>query len=197
MSLETIEEQIFAEMKSSFSPHDLVSIGDVFGLNLSDQFAYKETHDEYIRRICFMLLYHCLELDEIDNLFNYCFRYSKNLKFMDLSITYLAEIELYRSKRKEVKIIQPRVKSVRRAKPVEILKPNLKNLTKNIAQCFNFVELALLCLSLDIRYDQISGDTIDAKAYHLVLYFERRLELDRLIDECRKERPKVDWDVYE
>ena len=213
MDIETLIEQLHSEMVRSLSRVDLINIGIALGVKLEGQFQ-EDTHELYadqIKRVSAMLIYRCIDMNELATLCHYCYLETDNLKFEELNKNYPTGVEFFQNKpeprRSQAKRIEPmqpippEVKPARRYSktptPLPIPKPNLKHLTERIVRHFDLTELAILCMSLGIRYDQIAGDTIDAKAHYLVLYFERRLEIDRLVDECQKERPKADWDVYE
>lgn len=55
---------------------------------------------------------------------------------------------------------------------------------------FNENELRDLCFDLGMDYESLPDQTKAGKARELVAYFERRGDLNRLIDRCRELRPK-------
>ncbi|BCX03526.1 MAG: hypothetical protein KatS3mg053_1464 [Candidatus Roseilinea sp.] len=67
--------------------------------------------------------------------------------------------------------------------------PALRWLRESIEQSFNMSELEILCADLGIEFENLGGDTLSNMVLHLVQYFERRGELDRLLNYCRRKRP--------
>lgn len=59
---------------------------------------------------------------------------------------------------------------------------------------FDTEELNGLMFELGVRKDEIAGETIARRAQELVVYSERRNELPRLLEQCRKLRQSGDWD---
>ena len=62
-----------------------------------------------------------------------------------------------------------------------------------LANYFNLEELQELCFILGVRYDDLSGQTLSAKALDLRTYLERRNRLPELVEQLTSLRPKVDW----
>lgn len=60
---------------------------------------------------------------------------------------------------------------------------------RDLCQKFSVDELDTLMLSIDIRPDQIAGDTIEKRARELVLAADRRGRLAALVRAMREERP--------
>lgn len=60
--------------------------------------------------------------------------------------------------------------------------------------CFDIEELNGLMFELGVRKDEIAGETIRTRAQELIVHFERRTELPRLLAQCRELRPSADWD---
>jgi hypothetical protein len=83
---------------------------------------------------------------------------------------------------------------------IECLKPDdASNLMKtriekwlrsNMENSFNNSELELLCSDLGINYDNVSGDILSVKILHLIQYFDRVGELNKLLAYCQKKRPQ-------
>lgn len=61
---------------------------------------------------------------------------------------------------------------------------------KDLARGFSIDELDTLMLSIDIKPDQIGGDTIEERARELVLAADRRGRLESLVRAARQERPR-------
>ena len=68
-------------------------------------------------------------------------------------------------------------------------------LRDQIIAYFDIEELNGLMFELGVRKDEIAGETIGARSQELVTYFERRGELPRLLDTCRRLRQAADWDA--
>jgi len=64
---------------------------------------------------------------------------------------------------------------------------------KAITKCFNLDELALLCFDFGLSNDEISGNTITAKAREIIEYFYRQGRLTELISYCASKRPRYAW----
>lgn len=58
---------------------------------------------------------------------------------------------------------------------------------------FNLEEVKTLCQDLNVNYDNISGEGLNAKAREIVADFKRNGRLVDLVDYCRRNRPAVDW----
>ena len=73
----------------------------------------------------------------------------------------------------------------------------LSELARKIAQSFNISELRDLCFSLDIEYENLSGDSRKDKVIALIDYCKRHHKLEDLIDICESIRPRETWQFYE
>ena len=73
--------------------------------------------------------------------------------------------------------------------------PALGPLRQQITNLFSLEELRVLCLDVGIRYDALSGDTIDTKAASLLAYADRRGQLNKLIAALQQERPQAKWPI--
>jgi hypothetical protein len=62
-----------------------------------------------------------------------------------------------------------------------------------IVKHFDMQELMQLCFDIGVMWDLLPGDALDAKARELVLKMERENRIYKLIGECEKARPNVDW----
>ncbi len=58
---------------------------------------------------------------------------------------------------------------------------------------FNLEELKTLCQDLEVIYENLPGEGLNAKAREIVAYFKRNGRLIDLVDYCRRNRPDVDW----
>ncbi|MAT95820.1 MAG: hypothetical protein CL608_01535 [Anaerolineaceae bacterium] len=67
------------------------------------------------------------------------------------------------------------------------------NLPEQISQHFDLEELRVLCYALSIDYDNVRGETKEAKALALVTYCARHGRLDPLLNYCREKRPFLTW----
>lgn len=70
---------------------------------------------------------------------------------------------------------------------------NLIHLRTQLAQRFNLDELQTLCFDLDVNYDNLSGDTLDAKARELIKFCDRHGLLANLIERCQQLHGEVEW----
>jgi serine/threonine-protein kinase len=70
---------------------------------------------------------------------------------------------------------------------------NVKRLRKLLVDHFDPEELDRLCYDLGVDYQGLAGQTKEAKVHNLILHFERRDRLQKLVDTAVEERPHVDW----
>ncbi|MBK8989763.1 MAG: hypothetical protein IPM39_27505 [Chloroflexi bacterium] len=66
-----------------------------------------------------------------------------------------------------------------------------------MADKFNEEELKSLVFDLDIKWGELSGDTLSNKAESLIAYVENRSRLQELIAELKKRRPNIAWPSVE
>lgn len=64
-----------------------------------------------------------------------------------------------------------------------------------MASVFVLDDLRQICFDLDVRFEELPGDTLAAKCRELYLFMENRGDLHRLVDICQKERPRSNWTV--
>ncbi len=69
----------------------------------------------------------------------------------------------------------------------------LSDLHKQIDQRFNLEEIRSLCFDLGVDFDNVAGEGKSARIRELILQLARRDELQRLIDQLRRERSNVNW----
>lgn len=67
------------------------------------------------------------------------------------------------------------------------------SLPEQISQHFNLEELRALCYELGINYENVRGETLEAKALGLVDYCARYGLIERLRDQCQVQRPFLPW----
>ncbi|MBK8901094.1 MAG: SUMF1/EgtB/PvdO family nonheme iron enzyme [Anaerolineaceae bacterium] len=67
------------------------------------------------------------------------------------------------------------------------------SLPEQISQHFNLEELRALCYELAINYENVRGETLEAKALALVEHCARHGLTERLLDLCRTQRPFLPW----
>lgn len=60
---------------------------------------------------------------------------------------------------------------------------------------FNTAEIRELMYDLDISYDDLAGSTLRAKAVELVMYLDRRGQIDQLIELIQEVRPQIAFDA--
>ena len=65
-----------------------------------------------------------------------------------------------------------------------------EDLLEVLTQRFDDNELRDLCFTLDVDYENLRGETKDAKARELLLRMERRGEVDKLAKQVQRERPE-------
>ena len=70
----------------------------------------------------------------------------------------------------------------------------LAPLHRNLYTYFTMEELETLCLELGVNANFIKGDEIVSKSRELILYLERRGEINKLVEVCKALRPNVSWD---
>jgi len=67
-------------------------------------------------------------------------------------------------------------------------------LHEEIDTYFNEAEIKSLCFTLDIDYEGLAGDSKSEKALEMVMLMGRHGRKPELIAECKRQRPKIDWD---
>ena len=65
-----------------------------------------------------------------------------------------------------------------------------EDLLERLTQRFDDNELRDFCFTLDVDYENLRGETKDAKARELLLRMERRGEVDKLAKQVQRERPE-------
>ena len=70
---------------------------------------------------------------------------------------------------------------------------SLSELRRNMLKAFNDNELEDLCFEMDIKWESLRGETIDAKAREIIKLCERNGRINDLIEKCRAERPHLNW----
>lgn len=70
------------------------------------------------------------------------------------------------------------------------------NLRDRIVASFNIGELRALCFDLDIKYENLRGETLLEKSTELIAYCNRHGNLDNLIERICQLRPQEDWLAY-
>ncbi len=65
------------------------------------------------------------------------------------------------------------------------------SLLNTLCRHFDQEELETLCFCLGLTYDALRGDGRRAKTRELIAYYQRRDDLDTLIDAIRTQRPDV------
>ena len=73
------------------------------------------------------------------------------------------------------------------------LSPDLSRLHRLLVDTFDLEELRTLCFNLSVRFDDLRGEGISAKARELLLQLERTKRPEALLAEAAKLRPAVDW----
>ena len=70
----------------------------------------------------------------------------------------------------------------------------LQDLAHKIEAHFSLEELAGLCFELDtVKYENLDGTTLKDKVRNLVEHCKRHGEINELVTQCKKLRPKIDW----
>ncbi|NHZ71483.1 MAG: hypothetical protein GWP17_00120 [Aquificales bacterium] len=70
-----------------------------------------------------------------------------------------------------------------------------KELSKNMQAAYSLSELKALCFDLDIKYENIAGDTLESKIIDFIQYCERRGLLFPLLQENQRKRPRIEWGI--
>lgn len=73
-------------------------------------------------------------------------------------------------------------------------KPTLITLADMIGTVFNAEELDALIFSIGANPEDIDGDTMLSRPFHLVSYCGRHGIVERLRKRCQELRPHLDWD---
>lgn len=68
----------------------------------------------------------------------------------------------------------------------------LKELREILVTQFSVEELYDLCFDLGVDFENLRGDGKSAKAREMIAYFQRRRQLDQLINSIRRQRPDID-----
>ncbi len=66
-------------------------------------------------------------------------------------------------------------------------------LRQNIVTSFSLDEIRSICMDITINYEELSGETLSARAGSLVAYCQRRQLLTMLISRCAELRKHLDW----
>jgi hypothetical protein len=66
--------------------------------------------------------------------------------------------------------------------------PDVRQLQRQLVDQFNLAELQDLCFSLEVEFEDLAGSGKSAKARELVLYMQRRGQLDRLVEAIQELR---------
>ncbi len=66
-------------------------------------------------------------------------------------------------------------------------------LRQNIVSSFNLDEIRGICMDITINYEELSGETLSARAGSLVAYCQRRQLLTVLITRCAELRTRLNW----
>ena len=69
----------------------------------------------------------------------------------------------------------------------------MRQIRDELVDTFNDSEFRDLCLDMAVDYDTLGGDGLDDKARELILHHQRRKQLDKLIDHCKRLRPSATW----
>ncbi len=64
---------------------------------------------------------------------------------------------------------------------------------EQMAESFNLDELRVICFELDVRFEDLPGETVSVKALELYQFLERRGDLYRLAAVCQPQRPEGNW----
>lgn len=66
----------------------------------------------------------------------------------------------------------------------------LSQIHQFLTSSHNDDEVRTLCFRINVDYDNLSGNTLEGKARELILYLDRRGELNQLLVQLQKDRPK-------
>ncbi len=73
------------------------------------------------------------------------------------------------------------------------LSPNLSRLHRLLVDAFDLDELRTLCFDLDVRFDDLGGEGVSAKARELLLRLDRAKRTAALLGILEGLRPQIDW----
>ena len=68
-------------------------------------------------------------------------------------------------------------------------------IAQHLGEYFNETELTDVCMELGLRYDQLHGSILQAKAQALVYWAVNRNRLDDLANIGKRQRPFLDWSI--
>ena len=71
---------------------------------------------------------------------------------------------------------------------------NRAQLRLKLEKKFSDSELKAMCFDLEIEYENVAGNTREARTRELLLLVERNGRMAEFIACCKAERPAVDWD---
>ncbi|WP_420630210.1 hypothetical protein [Candidatus Leptofilum sp.] len=77
--------------------------------------------------------------------------------------------------------------------PSNQLPASLSQLHRLLVNSFDLDEFRTLCLNLNIRYDDLAGETLSAKVRELLLKLKRSKQIEQLITLAEEKRPRIDW----
>ena len=82
---------------------------------------------------------------------------------------------------------------------VHVLPPseqlNFGPLRQQMSQAFNLDDLRTLCFDLGIEYEDLAGETKQAKIISLIEYTQRHNRLPHLLETLAKVRPATNWQM--
>lgn len=64
---------------------------------------------------------------------------------------------------------------------------------ERLSMHFDMSELVSLCFDLNVKWEDLAGETITRKVIELIRHMERRGRKHELIEKCQKLRPRVNW----
>ena len=68
-------------------------------------------------------------------------------------------------------------------------------LRKAIHSAYNIAELQMLCVDLGVSYEDLGGDTLEVRIYHLISYCQRHRHYGRLVHQVLIDRPYLINDI--
>lgn len=83
--------------------------------------------------------------------------------------------------------------ALQRATTIKNEEADIATVSRYLDEYFNEDELGDLTFGLNVKYENLPGDTKSWKARELVDYMRRHGRLYELIETCREKRPHVPW----
>lgn len=78
----------------------------------------------------------------------------------------------------------------------ELYEHTLSRLHRQIVDAYNLEELKGLCLALNVRYEDLDGNTLSARSWALLESVQRHHIFEHLLVQLKQDRPNIEWDNF-